>query len=67
MSPVRSVEYAVNSGTWNVVFPVDGIADSTEERFEFHLEGYDDGGVYTLVIKLTDGLENTATARAELR
>ena len=67
MSPVRSVEYAVNSGAWNVVFPVDGIADSTEERFEFHLEGYNDGGVYTLVVKLTDGLENTATARAELR
>lgn len=67
MSPVRSVEYAVNSGAWNVIFPVDGIADSKEERFEFHLEGYDDGGVYTLVIKLTDGLENTATARAELR
>ena len=67
MSPVRSVEYAVNSGAWNVVFPVDGIADSAEERFEFHLEGYSDGGVYTLVVKLTDGLENTATARAELR
>ena len=67
LSPVRSVEYAVNSGPWNVVFPVDGIADSTEESFEFQLEGYNDGGVYTLVVKLTDSLENTATARAELR
>ena len=67
LSPVRSVEYAVNSGPWNVVFPVDGIADSTEESFDFQLEGYNDGGVYTLVVKLTDSLENTATARAELR
>ena len=67
LSLVRSVEYAVNSGPWNVVFPVDGIADSTEESFEFQLEGYNDGGVYTLVVKLTDSLENTATARAELR
>jgi hypothetical protein len=67
ISPVRRVEYAVNSGPWNVVFPVDGIADSTVERFDFRLEGYDDGGVYTLVVKLTDKLENTATARAELR
>ena len=67
ISPVRSVEYAVNSGPWNVVFPTDGIADSTEESFDFELEGYNDGGVYTLVVKLTDSLENTATARAELR
>ena len=67
LSPVRSVEYAVNSGPWNVVFPVDGIADSTEEIFEFELKGYNDGGVYTFVVKLTDSLENTATARAELR
>ncbi len=67
ISPVRSVEYAVNSGSWNVIFPVDGIADSTEESFDFQLEGYNDGGVYTLVVKLTDSLENTATARAELR
>ena len=67
LSPVRSVEYAVNSGPWNVVFPVDGIADSTEESFDFQLEGYNDGGVHTLVVKLTDSLENTATARAELR
>ena len=67
ISPVRSVEYAINSGSWNVIFPVDGIADSTEESFDFQLEGYNDGGVYTLVVKLTDSLENTATARAELR
>lgn len=67
ISPIRSVEYAVNSGPWNLVFPTDGIADSTEESFDFELAGYRDGGVYTLVVKLTDSLENTATARAELR
>lgn len=66
-SPVKSVEYAVNSGPWNVVFPVDGIADSSQESFDFQIDGYRDGGVYTLVVKLTDSLENTATARAELR
>lgn len=66
-SPVRSAEYAINSGPWNVIFPVDGIADSRQEQFDFQIEGYRDGGVYTLVVKLTDSLENTATARAELR
>ena len=67
LSPIRAVEYAVNSGPWNLVFPVDGIADSPEESFDFALEGYGDGGVYTLVVKLTDGLNNAGTARAELR
>ena len=46
---------------------VDGIADSTEESFAVELDGYRDGGVYTLVVKLTDGLGNVGTARAELR
>jgi len=67
ISAVRQVEYAVNSGPWSVVFPSDGIADSTEESYDFTLDGYADGGVYTLVIKLTDLLGNSGTARAELR
>jgi len=67
ISPIRRAEYTVNSGPWKVVFPIDGIADSTEESFDFALDGYVDGGVYTLVVKLTDGLGNVGTAREELR
>ena len=67
ISPIRRVEYTINSGAWKVVFPIDGIADSTEESFAFELDGYGDGGVYTLVVKLTDGLGNVGTARADLR
>ena len=67
ISPIRRAEYTINSGAWKVVFPIDGIADSTEESFDFELDGYGDGGVYTLVVKLTDGLGNVGTARAELR
>ena len=67
ISPIRNVEYSVNSGRWNVVFPVDGIADSLQEDYDFQLDGYRDGGVYTLVVKLSDNLGNTATARVELR
>jgi hypothetical protein len=65
-SPIQSIEYSVNSGKWNLVFPVDGIADSRRESFDFLVEGYRDG-VYTLVVKVTDTLGNAATARAELR
>jgi hypothetical protein len=65
-SPVQSIEYSVNSGKWNLVFPVDGIADSKSESFDFLVEGYREG-VFTLVVKVTDTLGNAVTARAELR
>jgi hypothetical protein len=66
VSPIESVEYSVNSGKWSIVFPVDGIADSRQESFDFRIDGYK-GGVYTLVVKVTDTLSNTVTARGELR
>ncbi len=66
ISPIRSVEYSVNSGGWSMVFPSDGIADSKEENFDFLVPGYKDG-VYTLVVKVSDTLGNTVTARAELK
>ena len=67
ISAIQSVEYAVNSGKWTIVFPTDGIADSKQESFGFTLPGYRDGGIYTLVVKVTDVLGNTVTARADLR
>jgi hypothetical protein len=67
ISAIQTVEYAVNSGRWTVVFPTDGIADSKVETFDFSLRGYKDGGIYTLVVKVTDVLGNTVTARADLR
>lgn len=66
ISPLQDVSYSVNSGSWTLVFPTDGIADSRRESYEFVVPGYSDG-VYTLVVKVTDTLGNTATARAELR
>jgi hypothetical protein len=67
ISAIQSVEYAVNSGKWTLVFPKDGIADSRQENFDFLLPGYRDAGIYTLVVKVTDVLGNTVTARADLR
>jgi hypothetical protein len=66
ISSIQTVEYAVNSGKWTLVFPTDGIADSKQESFDFTLSGYRDGGVYTVVVKVTDLLGNTVTARADL-
>jgi len=67
ISAIHGVEYAVNSGKWTIVFPTDGIADSRQESFDFLLPGYRDGGIYTLVVKVTDVLGNTVTAGADLR
>ena len=37
-SPVEEVKVLVRPGEWRVVFPVDGIADSTTESFKFALK-----------------------------
>ncbi len=65
-SAVRKVEYAVDSGEWQMIYPVDGISDSKREGFDVTVMGYS-GGVHTLVLKVTDLLGNVVTARAELR
>jgi hypothetical protein len=65
-SAVRKVEYAVDSGNWYVIYPTDGICDSKQEDFDVNVDGYA-GGVHTLVVKVTDLLDNAATARVELR
>jgi len=65
-SAVRKVEYSVDSGNWVIVYPQDGICDSKRETFDITVSGYS-GGVHTLVLKVTDLLENVGTARAELR
>ena len=65
-SAIRIVEYAVDSGKWNVVYPTDGICDSKQEDFDVTVPGYSDG-IHTLVVKVTDLLDNIVTARVELR
>jgi hypothetical protein len=65
-SAVRSVEYAIDSGRWNVVYPDDGIADSKREVVDLRISAQGNA-VRTLVIRITDRLGNVGTARGELR
>ena len=58
-SAIRRVEYAAGGGRWQAVFPVDGIADGREERFELSLEAAAGG---TPVVRAVDALNNAATA-----
>jgi len=65
-SAVKSVEYAVDSGRWHVVYPKDGICDSKREEFDLTVPP-PLPGPHTFVVKVTDRLGNAATARGELR
>jgi WD40 repeat protein len=63
-SPIQRVEYAYNAGRWNLAYPVDGLLDSREERFELKLDAGEaaasNGGA--VVLRVTDALGNVATA-----
>jgi WD40 repeat protein len=38
LSPIRALEYSLDSRAWKSTFPVDGIYDEREERFEFAID-----------------------------
>ncbi|HSP90269.1 MAG TPA: hypothetical protein VLN08_05160, partial [Vicinamibacterales bacterium] len=59
-SPVSTVEYSVDTGRWQAAYPVDGAADSRQERFEIRVDGEAAGRV---VIRAADTMGNTGTAR----
>ena len=58
-SPIQRVEYASTTDRWRQAYPVDGLLDSREERFELTLEA---GATGRVVVRATDALGNVATA-----
>ena len=58
-SALRSVEFSQGAGRWKLAYPVDGLLDSREERFELTLES---GSAGPVVLRVTDALGNVATA-----
>ena len=65
LSNVSSVEYTVNAAKWRMLYPVDGIADSREERFVLEVTDLQKG-VNTLVIKARDAIGNIGFGRTEI-
>jgi len=61
-SAIATVEYSIDTGRWQQVYPVDGAADSRSERYEIRVEGEAVGRV---VIRAADTMNNFATARVE--
>ncbi len=56
---VDTVEYSTDAEHWQVLYPVDGIADSRSERFELSVTPAD---AARLVVRAVDAMNNSATA-----
>jgi hypothetical protein len=66
-SPVRKLEMSVDSGRWEEVRPVDGIADSLEESYEITLPPAKGGAPPRIVVlRASDSLGNVSTARVDV-
>lgn len=58
-SPIQKLEYALTGSAWTVAYPVDGLSDSLEERYEIALPA--DADPTRVVLRATDLLQNVAT------
>ena len=58
-SAVARVEYTLDAESWQVIYPLDGIPDGREEQFDVSLPA---DALDRLVVRATDGMNNTSTA-----
>jgi len=61
-SPILKLEFSTAGGNWQVAYPVDGLSDSLDERYEISLAG--DVSLANVVLRVTDVLQNVASAIA---
>ena len=61
-STVYQAEYAVNAGDWYIIFPEDGIADSTSEYFTLILDNLKKGE-HTIAVRVIDSIGNITTTK----
>ena len=64
-SAIQRVEYSLDASRWRLVHPKDGIPDSRREEFEIQLEEAEAGR--NVILRVTDAMNNVATAVAERR
>ena len=58
-SPIQKLEYSVAGTPWQVVYPMDGLADSPDERYEITLPA--DTDLSRVVLRATDLLQNVGS------
>jgi len=62
-SPVSRAEFSLDGLRWRGVFPVDGIADSKDERYELTIDGeLAEPGV---ILRASDSMNNVATTHVD--
>jgi sugar lactone lactonase YvrE len=64
-SPIRQVQYSLDTERWQSGFPGDGMLDARLERIEIRLPASTAGR--TLVIRATDAMNNLGSANVALR
>jgi hypothetical protein len=64
-SAIQKLEYSLGGGAWQLVYPVDGLADSPDEDYLIPLAA--DGDVNRMVLRATDALQNVASQPAAAR
>ena len=64
-SSVQRVEYSLDASRWRLVYPKDGIPDSRREEFEVTLDETESSR--SVIIRVTDAMNNVATAVAEVK
>ena len=55
-------EYSVDGGTWQLIFPADGIADAARESFKVRV-GFDKPGEHLIAFRCADSSSNVGTAK----
>ena len=58
-SPVQKVEYSLGGDAWRLVYPVDGLADSPDERYEIPVASEAEAG--RIIIRAADVMQNVAS------
>ena len=61
-SAVYQVEYSVDGGEWGILFPQDGIADSSSEHYELVLDDVE-SGQHVITVRVVDTVGNMGTGK----
>ena len=64
-SAIQKVEYSIGGGSWQLIAPVDGLADSPDERYEIPIANEADAA--RIMIRATDVLGNVVAQSATVR
>jgi hypothetical protein len=59
-TPVLKLEYSTAGANWQVAYPIDGLTDSLDERYEITLPA--DTDLARVVVRATDLLQNVSSA-----